>query len=78
MYNNDKFFMLRMSELLISVNLPCFYQLQAVAVTVTAHLYIRIAQVQYCVTEKRWKLTTTVNIKNIITSLFWITLELYI
>ena len=66
-----------MSELLISVNLPCFYQLHTVAVTVTAHLYIRIVQVHYCVTKKRRKLSATVNIKNIITSLFCITLELY-
>jgi len=65
------------SELLISVNFLCFYQLHTAAVTVMAHLYISIAQVQYCVTETRWKLSTTVNIQNIITSLFWITLELY-
>jgi hypothetical protein len=74
MYNNDINF--SCSEFLISVNFLFFYELHAAAVTVTARLYIRIAQVQYCVTETMWKLSTTVNIQNI-TSLFWITLELY-
>jgi ascorbate-specific PTS system EIIC-type component UlaA len=79
MYNNEiNFFMFCMSELLISVNLLCFYQLHAAAVTVTAHLYICTAQVEYCVTKTSWKLSTRVNIKNIITSLFWNTVELYI
>ena len=53
MYNNDKIFTFCMSELLISVNFLCFYQLHTAAVTVMAHLYVQIAQVQYCVTETR-------------------------